>query len=42
MTLSDGAWQNGAARATAQTFATPEWLTPAGAAGSVKISIARK
>jgi hypothetical protein len=42
MTLSDGAWQNGAARATSQTFATPEWVTPAATAGAVKISLTRK
>ena len=42
MTLTDGAWQNGAARATAQTFQTPDWVTPAGKAGAVKISFTRK
>jgi hypothetical protein len=42
MTLTDGAWQSGAARATAQTFATPLWVTPASAAGAVKISVARR
>ena len=43
MTLSNGeAWQSGAARATAQTFQTPEWVAPANAAGSVKISFTRK
>jgi hypothetical protein len=42
MTLTNGAWQNGAARATAQTFLTPDWVTPASAAGAVKISFTRK
>jgi len=42
MTLTDGAWQSGAARATAHTLATPVWVTPAGAASAVKISFARK
>jgi hypothetical protein len=43
MGLSDGqVFQAGAGRATAQTFGTPEWVTPAGATGAVKISIARK
>ena len=42
MTLTDGAWQNGAATASAQTFQTPEWATPAGKAGAVKISFARR
>lgn len=43
MVLTDGeTYQAGAARATAQTFNTPEWATPAGAASAVKISIARK
>jgi hypothetical protein len=42
MILSEGAWQNGAARATAQTVETPEWAKPASAANAVKISITRK
>jgi hypothetical protein len=42
MILTDGAWQSGAAQATAQTYQTPEWVTPASAAGAVKIAIARK
>ena len=43
MTLLPGeTWQNGAARVTAQTFQTPEWATPAGKAGAVKISFARR
>ena len=36
------AFQTGAARATAATFQTPEWVTPASAAGAVKITVARK
>ena len=35
-------FQAGAARAIASTFQTPEWVTPASAAGAVKISFARK
>jgi len=42
MTLTDGAWQGGAARATAQTINTPAWATPASAAAAVKISFTRK
>jgi len=43
MGLSNGqVFQGGAARATAQTFSSPEWVTPAGAASAVKISITRK
>jgi hypothetical protein len=38
MVLTEGAWQNGAARATAQTFDTPEWVAPASAASAVKIA----
>ena len=39
MVLSDGEkFQMGAARATAQTFATPEWVTPAGLASAVRIT----
>jgi hypothetical protein len=37
MTLTEGAWQLGAARATAQTFNTAEWVASAGVAASVKI-----
>ena len=36
------AFQNGAARATAATFQTSEWVAPASVAGAVKISIARR
>ena len=43
MVLSDGAtFQRGGARATAQTFDTPEWVTPAGVASGVKISFTRR
>jgi hypothetical protein len=43
MALSNGeVFQAGAARATAQTFNTPEWVTPASAASAVKISFTRK
>ena len=43
MGLSNGeVFKIGAARATAQTLSTPEWVTPAGAAGAVKISFTRK
>ena len=43
MALTPGeAFQAGAARATAVTFQTPEWVTPANVASGVKISIARK
>ena len=43
MALTAGqAFQAGAARATANTYNTPEWVTPAGVASAVKISIIRK
>jgi hypothetical protein len=43
MVLSNGeAYQAGTARATAQTLATPKWVTPAGVASGVKISLTRK
>jgi len=42
MFLTEGAWQTGAARATANTFNTAEWVAPAGAAGAVKIAFPRK
>lgn len=43
MVLTDGeTYQNGAARATAYTFQTPEWVTPAGVESAVKISFTRK
>ena len=43
MGLTPGqAFQSGAAQATAVTFQTAEWVTPASVASAVKISIARK
>ena len=43
MALAAGeVFQQGAARATAVTFQTPEWVAPANAAGAVKISIVRR
>ena len=42
MILTEGAWQTGAAKATAQTYQVPEWVTPASAASAVKIAITRK
>jgi len=36
------AFQNGAARAIANTFNTPEWVTPAGVTSAVKVSVARR
>ena len=40
--LPTEAFQAGAARATAVTFQTPEWVTPASVASAVKISVTRK
>ena len=37
MFLTTGTWQTGAARATATTFYTPDWVTPASVASAVKI-----
>ncbi len=42
MILTEGAWQNGSAQATAQTYEAPEWVAAASAAGAVKIAITRK
>ena len=42
MFLSQGAWQAGAARATATTYNTAEWVAPAAVSGAVKLSIIRK
>jgi len=43
MVLANGeTYQAGAARASAATFQTPQWVTPASATSAVKISIARK
>ena len=36
------AFQNGAARAIANTFNTPAWVTPAGVTSAVKVSVARR
>ena len=41
LTLGE-AFQAGAAKATAQTFQTPEWVAPANAASVVRVSITRK
>jgi len=43
MGLAPGeAFKAGAARAIANTFSTPEWVTPASAAGAVKITISKR
>ena len=42
MILTEGAWQNGSAQATAQTSEAAEWVAPASAAGAVKTAISRK
>ena len=42
MFLSQGTWQAGAARATATTYNTAEWVAPAAVSGAVKLSIIRK
>jgi hypothetical protein len=42
MSLTDGAWQSGSARAMANTYNLPEWVAPASAASAVRISITRK
>jgi len=43
MVLTNGeTYQAGAARATAATFQTPEWVTPTNVANGVKISFTRK
>jgi len=43
MGLAPGeAFKGGAARAIANTFSTPEWVTPASAAGAVKIAISKR
>jgi len=42
MILTEGAWLNGSAQATAQTYEAPEWVAPASVAGAVKIAISRK
>ena len=40
--LPGEAFKGGAARAIANTFSTPEWVTPASAAGAVKIAISKR
>lgn len=43
MSLLPGeAFKSGAAQATATTFNTPEWATPASVAGAVKVALVRK
>ena len=43
MGLTPGeAFKGGTARAIANTFSTPEWVTPASAAGATKLSISKR
>ncbi len=42
LVLPEGTWQSGLARAAANTYSLPEWVTPASAAGAVKITMTRK
>ena len=42
MFLTSGAWQAGAAQATATTIYTPDWVAPASMASAVKLSVVRK
>ena len=42
MFLTSGAWQAGAAQATATTIYTPDWVAPASVSSGVKISVVRK
>ncbi len=42
MFLTDGTWQTGAARATATTFNTAEWVAPASVSNAVRLAIVRK
>ena len=42
MFLSEGTWQAGAARATATTYNTAEWVAPAAVTGGVRLSIVRR
>ena len=42
MVPTEGTWQSGAARATANTYQLAEWVAPASAAGAVRIAISRK
>ena len=40
--LPGEAWQTGAARATANTFNTPEWVAPASVSSAVRLAVVRK
>ncbi|MDF2774481.1 MAG: hypothetical protein K0S86_3981 [Geminicoccaceae bacterium] len=42
MFLTTGAWQAGAARATATTIYTPDWVAPASVTSGVRLSVVRK
>ena len=42
MFLTTGAWQPGAAQATAATIYTPDWVAPASVSSGVKLAIVRK
>jgi hypothetical protein len=42
MFLTSGAWQAGAAQATATTIYTPDWVAPASVSSGVKLAIVRK
>ena len=42
MFLTSGAWQAGAAQATAKTIDAPEWVAQASVSGGVRLSVARK
>ena len=42
MFLTSGAWQAGAAQATAKTIYLPDWVAPASVSSAVKLSIVRK
>jgi len=42
MFLTSGAWQAGAAQATATTVYTPDWVAPASVSGGVKLAVVRK
>jgi hypothetical protein len=42
MFLTSGAWQAGAAQATATTIYTPDWVAPASVASGVKLAVVRR
>jgi hypothetical protein len=42
MFLTSGAWQAGAALATATTFNTPDWVAPASVSSAVRLAVVRK